>query len=102
VSDLFPPKKDLYNIGDLVRLNESLFYSYEAEVPIVKAAKGSAYYAIGMKRHMIGIITYIYKYEHLVDPELWIPYNFIYKVWWSDGIGFRREQHCDLVCISKV
>jgi hypothetical protein len=54
-----------------------------------------------MKPYMVGIITRVFQHEHLIDPELWMPYNFIYKVWWTGGIGIRREQHEDLVLLSK-
>lgn len=94
--------RELYGIGDLVRLHESLFYTYEIEAPSKKASPGSAYYAIGMDSHMVGIITHVFNHADMADPELWLPYNFIYKVWWSGGVGYRREQHEDLVCISKA
>ena len=94
--------ENLYRVGDLVQLHESLFYSYEISTPISKAAKGSAYYAIGMKPYMVGIIIHVFKHEHLIDPELWLPYNFVYKVWWTGGVGIRREQHEDLVLLSAT
>jgi len=50
---------------------------------------------------MVGIITRVFQHEQLIDPELWMPYNFIYKVWWTGGVGMRREQHEDLVLLSK-
>jgi len=93
--------ENLYSVGDLVRLHESLFFSYEISTPIPKAGKGSAYYAIGMKPYMVGVITRVFQHEQLIDPELWMPYNFIYKVWWTGGVGMRREQHEDLVLLSK-
>ncbi len=94
--------EELHGIGDLVKLHESLFYSYEVDEPFKKASPGSAYYAIGMKPYMVGIIVRVFRHADLVDPELWLPYNFIYKVWWSGGVGYRREQHEDLVRISKA
>jgi hypothetical protein len=94
--------EELHAVGDLVKLHENLFYAYGIDEPFKKASPGSAYYAIGMKPYMVGIIVRVFQHADLIDPELWLPYNFIYKVWWSGGIGYRREQHEDLVRISKA
>ena len=94
--------EELHVVGDLVKLHESLFYAYGIDEPFKKASPGSAYYAIGMKSYMVGIIVHVFNHEALADADLWLPYNFVYKVWWSGGIGYRREQHEDLVLISKA
>ena len=92
---------ELYCIGDLVRLSEELFFSYDLVEPIRKAHGRSAYYAIGMKRTMLGIVVSVYHHDQLADPDLWLPYNFIYRVWWTGGVGIRRERHEDLILVSK-
>ena len=94
--------EELHGIGDLVKLHESLFYSYAIDEPFKKASPSSAYYAIGMKSYMVGIIVHVFNHEDLIDPDLWLPYNFVYKVWWAGSVGYRREQHDDLVLISKA
>lgn len=93
------PEK-LYCVGDLVKLHEDLFYNYNAPEPFQRAGHGSAYYTIGGSPNQIGIIVDVIHHEHLMDPDLWLSRNFIYKVFWSGGIGFTREQHVDLCVIS--
>ena len=94
---------EYYTVGDLVRLSEELFYNYEAAQPFRKASLNSAYYTIGMKPWMIGLGTHVRSDEkYLIEPEVYMMHQFIYDVYWSGGIGYRREQHCDLYVISKV
>ena len=93
---------ELYCVGDLVKLHDDLFYNYNAPEPFQRAGRGSAYYAIGGSPQQIGVIVSVIHHEHLIDPDLWLPYNFIYKVFWSGGIGFTREQHVDLVVLSPA
>lgn len=94
---------EYYSVGDLVRLSEDLFYKYTKEDPFQIAGHMSAYYAIGMKPWMVGIVVHVRDTEDFViDPELYMPHRFIYDVYWTGGIGLRREQHCDIYVISKV
>lgn len=94
--------EELYCVGDLVKLHEDLFYNYSYPDPFQQAAPGSAYYSIGGSPQQIGIIVGVIHHEHLLDPDLWMPYAFIYKVFWSGGIGYTREQHVDLCVISSA
>lgn len=92
-----------YAVGDLVKLHEDLFYSYDASAPFRRAGVTSAYYAIGMKPWMVGIIVKVRKDEHyVIDPEIYMPNLFIYDVFWTGNVGLRSEQHCDIFVISKV
>ena len=94
---------DYHAVGDLVRLSEDLFYNYEPLEPFRSAGAHSAYYTIGMKPWMVGIIIRIRKKErYVIDADIYMPHRFIYDVYWTGGIGVRREQHCDLFVISKV
>jgi hypothetical protein len=92
----------LYSVGDLVRLHDELWYNTDPYTPFRKARNGSAYYAIGMRQWMIGIIVRRREQHELADPDLWMPYMFIYDIFWSGGIGMRREQHEDLYVISSI
>lgn len=94
---------EYYSVGDLVSLSEDLFYRYDKEEPFRSAAAKSAYYAIGMKPWMVGIVIRVRsEEEYLIEPDVYMPHRFIYDVYWTGGIGYRREQHCDLFLISKV
>ncbi len=94
---------EYYGVGDLVKLSEDLFYRYDKDEPFSMAGSHSAYYAIGMKPWMVGIIVRVRTGEkYIIDPDVYMPHRFIYDVFWSGGIGYRREQHCDLYVISKV
>ena len=94
---------ELYTVGDLVKLSEDLFYRYDKDEAFQTAGAHSAYYAIGMKPWMIGIVVNVRNVEeYLIEPDVYMPHRFIYDVYWTGGIGFRREQHCDLFVISKV
>lgn len=94
---------EYYDIGDLVRLSEDLFYCYDKDGAFPVAGARSAYYAIGMKPWMVGIIIRVRaKEKYIIDPDVYMPHRFIYDVFWTGGIGWRREQHCDLYVISKV
>jgi hypothetical protein len=92
--------EELYCVGDLVKLHQDLFYNYSPPEPFQRAGQGSAYYTIGGSPDQIGIIVDVVHHEHLLDPDLCTPYAFIYKVFWSGGIGYTREQHVDLCVIS--
>ena len=94
---------DYFSVGDLVRLSEDLFYRYDKDEPFRSAAAKSAYYAIGMKPWMVGIVIRVRNVEEfLIEPDVYMSDRFIYDVFWTGGIGLRREQHCDLFVISKV
>ena len=94
---------DYFSVGDLVRLSEDLFYRYDLAADFRSASARSAYYAIGMKPWMVGVIIHVRDNEqYLIEPDVYMPHRFIYDVFWSGGIGLRREQHCDLFVISKV
>ena len=94
---------EYYSVGDLVSLSEDLFYRYDKEEPFRSAAAKSAYYAIGMKPWMVGIVIRVRsEEEYPIEPDVYMPHRFIYDVYWTGGIGYRREQHCDLFLISKV
>lgn len=94
---------EFYTVGDLVKLSEDLFYSYDRDEPFRPAGAHSAYYAIGMKPWMVGIIVRISDTDqYMVEPDVHMPFHFIYEVYWTGGIGYRREQHSDLYVISKV
>lgn len=92
-----------YTVGDLVRLQDDLFYNYDIGSTFRNAGKTSAYYAIGMKPWMVGVIIRVRAdEEYVVEPDVYMPHRFIYDVYWTGGIGLRREQHSDLAVISKV
>ena len=94
---------EYFSVGDLVRLSEDLFYKYTKEEPFQTAGANSAYYAIGMKSWMVGIVVRVRSNEeYLIEPDVYMPHRFIYDVYWTGNIGLRREQHCDLFVISKV
>jgi hypothetical protein len=94
---------DYFSVGDLVKLSEDLFYRYDKDEAFSMAGAHSAYYAIGMKPWMVGIIVRVRTGEdYVVDSEMYMPHRFIYDVYWTGGIGLRREQHCDIFVISKV
>tara|TARA_B100000427_G_scaffold323963_1_gene328247 strand:+ start:728 stop:1021 length:294 start_codon:yes stop_codon:yes gene_type:complete len=94
---------DYYSVGDLVKLSEDLFYRYDRDEAFRSAAAKSAYYAIGMKPWMVGVVIGVRTMEeYVIDPDVYMPHRFIYDVFWTGGIGLRREQHCDLLVISKV
>lgn len=94
---------DYFSVGDLVKLSEELFYNYEMLEPFRTAGSQSAYYAIGMKPWMVGIVIRVRKEdEFIIEADVYMPHRFIYDVFWSGGVGYRREQHCDLYVISKV
>ena len=94
---------DYHSAGDLVKLSEDLFYNYEPLEPFRSAGAHSAYYAIGMKPWMVGIIIRVRREEeYVIDADIYMPHRFIYDVYWTGGVGYRREQHCDLLVISKV
>jgi len=92
----------LYSVGDLVRLHDELWYNAEPATPFRKARLGSAYYSIGMRQWMIGVIVRRREQQDIVDVDLWMPSLFIYDVFWSGGICLRREQHEDLCVISGI
>jgi len=96
------PKDQLYSVGSLVRLHDELWYNPIPHTPFRKAQSGSAYYAVGMRQWMIGVIIRRREQQEYADPDLWLPYKFIYDVFWSGGVGIRREQHEDIYVISPI
>lgn len=94
---------EFFSVGDLVKLSEDLFYRYDKDESFRSAGSHSAYYAIGMKPWMLGIVVRVRDTDaYLIEPDVSMTHRFIYDVYWTGGIGFRREQHCDLYTISKV
>ena len=86
-----------------MKLSEELFYRYDKDEPFRNAGAKSAYYAIGMKPWMVGIVIRVRAIEEfLIEPDVYMSDRFIYEVYWTGGVGLRREQHCDIHVISKV